>query len=131
MRWLDRGPERSELLVSVSSDGSIKAWSTDKGLEVTTLMSMKRTPRRAAGTSAICAGGAPGSGARAAVNVGAQRKGGHAVAGAICSNEGSGGGERDPIISRTTGCTSVAFNAADTGIYLAGAWGQGSGCGTL
>ncbi|KAF8065565.1 Wdr78 [Scenedesmus sp. PABB004] len=132
VRWLDRGPEREELLVSISTDGCVKAWTIAKGLDHATIMTLKRLPRRtpsasaaprAAGAAAVVAAPRPGSGgggsgssaggalpagsgARAAATVGALRSG--------------AGGERDALISRTTGGMALDFSAADPRIYLAG-----------
>lgn len=41
VEWVDRGSERGEALVSVSSDGRVVEWSTSKGLEHTELMRLK------------------------------------------------------------------------------------------
>ena len=42
MRWVDKGPERAEALVSVSSDGRVTQWSMSKGLECSDLIKLKR-----------------------------------------------------------------------------------------
>eukprot|EP00879_Flechtneria_rotunda_P011374 GHRR01011880.1.p1 GENE.GHRR01011880.1~~GHRR01011880.1.p1 ORF type:complete len:526 (+),score=206.29 GHRR01011880.1:689-2266(+) len=114
VRWIDRDPEREELLVSTSTDGKVKAWTIAKGLEHSTLITLKRLPRKgasAAGSHAGAGAGAvaavpAGSGAKAAANVAAQRSG---VA-----------GDRDALISRNTGGMSFDFSKADSRIYLAG-----------
>ncbi len=42
LKWIDRGNERGEVLVSISSDGQVVEWSIKKGLEVTLLMKLKK-----------------------------------------------------------------------------------------
>lgn len=42
VRWVDKGSERGEALVSVSSDGRVTQWSMSKGLEHTDLIKLKR-----------------------------------------------------------------------------------------
>jgi hypothetical protein len=49
VRWLDRGPEREESLISVSTDGRLTSWSTAKGLEHTQLMRLRRLPHAIGG----------------------------------------------------------------------------------
>jgi hypothetical protein len=121
VRWLDRGPEREELLVSISTDGKVKAWTIAKGLEHSTLITLKRTSKRltsadgssaAAAAAAAAAVGLPaGSGAKAAATVAALRN-------------GVSGGDRDALISRNTGGMSFDFSSTDSRIYLAGGWVQ-------
>jgi len=50
LAWIDKGAERGEALVSVSSDGRVAEWNMKKGLSSSTLMVLKRTsaPNRAA-----------------------------------------------------------------------------------
>lgn len=43
--WIDKGMERGECLVSISTDGRVKEWRIKKGLEHQELMMMKETPR--------------------------------------------------------------------------------------
>eukprot|EP00775_Hariotina_reticulata_P012390 gene12390-12525_t len=118
VRWVDRGPEREELLVSISTDGKVKAWTIAKGLDHSTLITLKRIPRRPAsatpGNPATAAGGSSlgtpahpaGSAAKAVATVAALR--------------GTAGGDRDALISRNTGGMSFDFSGSDTRIYLAG-----------
>ena len=42
VRWVDKGSERGEALVSISTDGRVVEWSMKKGFEETTLMVLKR-----------------------------------------------------------------------------------------
>eukprot|EP00743_Colponemidia_sp_Colp-15_P002272 GILK01002462.1.p1 GENE.GILK01002462.1~~GILK01002462.1.p1 ORF type:complete len:844 (-),score=167.91 GILK01002462.1:272-2803(-) len=42
VQWVDRGSEKGEALVSISTDGRVVEWSMKKGLEHTDLMTMKR-----------------------------------------------------------------------------------------
>jgi hypothetical protein len=42
LRWVDRGPDRGEFLVSMSTDGRVTQWSLRKGMEFTDLMRLKR-----------------------------------------------------------------------------------------
>ncbi len=45
LKWVDRGAERGESLVSVSTDGRILMWDIKKGLEVRSeLMRLRRVP---------------------------------------------------------------------------------------
>lgn len=46
VRWLDRGAERDEVLVSISTDGRVTQWSIAKGLECQDIMRLKRVARR-------------------------------------------------------------------------------------
>jgi WD40 repeat protein len=43
--WIDKGMERGESLVSISTDGKVKEWRIKKGLEHQELMTMKETAR--------------------------------------------------------------------------------------
>jgi len=47
LRWVDKGSERGESLVSISMDGRITQWSMKKGLEHTDLMNLKRVNKQA------------------------------------------------------------------------------------
>ena len=42
VQWVDKGTERGESLVSISTDGRVVEWSMKKGLEESTLMVLKR-----------------------------------------------------------------------------------------
>jgi WD40 repeat protein len=74
LAWIDKGAERGESLVSVSSDGRVAEWNMKKGLSSSTLMVLKRTsaPNRAAqpGAAPNSKGGNSG-GAAAGAGVGA------------------------------------------------------------
>lgn len=121
MRWLDRGPEREELLVSISTDGKVKAWTIAKGLEHSTLITLKRTSKRltsAGGSSSAAAGVAAGA-AAAAVGLPAG-SGAKAAATVAALRHGVAGGDRDALISRNTGGMSFDFSSTDSRIYLAG-----------
>eukprot|EP00930_Biecheleria_cincta_P026330 TRINITY_DN18575_c0_g1_i1.p1 TRINITY_DN18575_c0_g1~~TRINITY_DN18575_c0_g1_i1.p1 ORF type:complete len:908 (-),score=146.67 TRINITY_DN18575_c0_g1_i1:401-3124(-) len=52
-RWVDQGPDKQELLVSVSSDGNVLQWSLKKGLEQSLLMQMKRLPNPHLGSNSV------------------------------------------------------------------------------
>lgn len=58
VRWVDKGPERAEALVSVSSDGRVTQWSMSKGLECSDLIKLKRVSTHkkveACATRALC-----------------------------------------------------------------------------
>lgn len=43
MKWLVKGQERVETLVSISTDGNVLEWSFKKGIIVTMLMQLQRT----------------------------------------------------------------------------------------
>jgi hypothetical protein len=46
-RWVDKGKDRGETLVTISADGHVLEWSIKKGLERTSeLMKLKRAPNR-------------------------------------------------------------------------------------
>jgi len=49
VHWLDRGPDRDELLITISTDGRLVQWSTEKGLEHTLLMRLRRVPHNIGG----------------------------------------------------------------------------------
>jgi len=42
VKWVDKGPERGESLVTIATDGRVLEWSTKKGLTLTPLMVLKR-----------------------------------------------------------------------------------------
>jgi len=42
VRWITKGQERVETLVSVSTDGRVLEWNLKKGLVMSTLMALKR-----------------------------------------------------------------------------------------
>jgi len=46
VRWVKRGPDRDEALVSISTDGRVTQWSLKKGLEYIDLMKLKRVARK-------------------------------------------------------------------------------------
>ena len=54
VKWIDRGHERDEPLVSISTDGRVTQWSIAKGLEFVDLMKLKRVPRRCEGAGVRC-----------------------------------------------------------------------------
>jgi WD40 repeat protein len=43
VKWVDKGVDQAEGLVSISSDGRVMEWSTSKGLSASLLMELKRT----------------------------------------------------------------------------------------
>jgi len=45
VQWIDKGMERGESLVSISTDGKVKEWTIKKGLEHNELMMMKEAAR--------------------------------------------------------------------------------------
>ncbi|GAX75644.1 hypothetical protein CEUSTIGMA_g3088.t1 [Chlamydomonas eustigma] len=99
VRWLDRGHERDEPLISISTDGRVTQWSIAKGLEFVDLMKLKRVPRRNQGGEGVSA---------AAVS-----SGGKAVATAAAA-------DHDAFISRLTSGMTFDFSARDEQIYIAG-----------
>ncbi|WIA16426.1 hypothetical protein OEZ85_013115 [Tetradesmus obliquus] len=124
VRWLDRGPEREELLVSISTDGKVKAWTIAKGLEHSTLITLKRTSKRltsAGGSSSAAAGVAAAAAGAAAAAVGLPAGSGAKAAATVAAlRHGVAGGDRDALISRNTGGMSFDFSSTDSRIYLAG-----------
>lgn len=104
VRWIDRGPERDEPLVSISTDGRVTQWSIAKGLEFSDLMKLKRMARRGTGAATSAAAAA------------ATGKAGGAAAAA------AGGGaseQQDAFISRLTSGMAFDFSARDERIYVA------------
>jgi hypothetical protein len=128
VRWLDRGPEREELLVSISTDGKVKAWTIAKGLEHSTLITLKRASKRLTSAGGSSSSAAAGVAAAAAAAAGANAVGLPAGSGAKAAatvaalRNGVSGGDRDALISRNTGGMSFDFSSTDSRIYLAGEW---------
>lgn len=56
VKWVDKGPERGECLVSVSTDGRIAEWSMKKGLASSTLMVLRRSGNAEGSISRTAAG---------------------------------------------------------------------------
>jgi len=106
VRWLDRGPERDEPLVSISTDGRVTQWSIAKGLEFADLMKLKRVPRKQ--QPGVPSVQATGSANKAAT-------GSAAAAAAL-----GGASEHDAFISRLTSGMSFDFSTRDERIYIAG-----------
>jgi len=42
VKWVVKGVERTENIVSISTDGNVLEWNLKKGLVVSTLMQLKR-----------------------------------------------------------------------------------------
>ncbi|KAG1657267.1 hypothetical protein FOA52_010838, partial [Chlamydomonas sp. UWO 241] len=110
VRWLDRGHEREEPLVSVSTDGRVTQWSIAKGLEFFDLMRLKRVARRAAP-------GAPIAATQTTTNGSGNDGGKHStgMGGAATAN----GESAEPFISRLTSGMAFDFSARDERIYIA------------
>lgn len=125
VRWVDPGPEREEQLVSISTDGRVKAWTVAKGLEHNTLITLKRVPHRlvaSAGGSRSGNGGPLSAGSAAAAATGTVSAGSGAKAAAtVAALRGDGSGSRGAVISRNTGGMSFDFSSIDRRMYLAGA----------
>ena len=64
--WVDKGTERAEALVSVSSDGRVTQWTMSKGLENSDLIKLKRVASHKKPPAAGTGGGAPSSSAKEA-----------------------------------------------------------------
>ncbi len=114
LRWVDRGPERDELLVSISTDGRVTQWSIAKGLESADLMALKRVPRKAAATAAATA--AAGSGGKSSAAGTGTTDGTHRAAPAPAA----AASEADAFISRLTSGMSFDFSSRDQRMYIAG-----------
>jgi dynein intermediate chain 4, axonemal len=56
VKWVDKGTERGECLVSVSTDGRIAEWSMKKGLASSTLMVLRRSGNAEGSISRTAAG---------------------------------------------------------------------------
>jgi WD40 repeat protein len=91
--WVNKGAERGESLVSVSSDGRVAEWNMKKGLSSVTLMLLKRSrpPNRAAQPGQPAGGGG-----------------------------GKGGGAGVGAISRLAAGLAFDFPASDANTYFAG-----------
>ncbi len=111
VQWIDRGHERDEPLVSISTDGRVTQWSIAKGLEYSDLMALKRVPRKATAAAAPLATAAAAT-AGGAANA---AKGGKGGVGAEVR-------ETDAFISRLTSGMSFDFSAKDQRIYIAGTY---------
>lgn len=121
MRWVDPGPEREEQLVSISTDGRVKAWTVAKGLEHTTLITLKRVPHRlvaSAGGGRVNSAGVLSATAAAAGTVSAGS--GAKAAATVAALRGDSAGSRGAVISRNTGGMSFDFSSTDRRMYLAG-----------
>lgn len=133
VRWVDPGPEREEQLVSVSTDGRVKAWTLSKGLlEHVTLITLKRVPHRlGSAAGGHRSGGGSGSGLAALSAAATATAGGGAAkpaAAALLAGSGAKApaavaSKRDAQISLHTGGMSFDFSAVDRRMYLAGARG--------
>lgn len=132
VRWVDPGPEREEQLVSISTDGKVKAWTVAKGLEHNTLITLKRVPHRliaSAGSNRGGSGGTLAAGAAAAAAAAAMAATGSVPAGSgakaavtVAALRGDGSGSRGAVINRNTGGMSFDFSSVDRRMYLAGGW---------
>lgn len=52
VKWVLKGKDRGESLVSISADGRVTDWSIKKGLECTNLLRLKRVPNKQPGATA-------------------------------------------------------------------------------
>ncbi|KAK9844200.1 hypothetical protein WJX81_007836 [Elliptochloris bilobata] len=93
VRWVARGPERGEALVSISTDGRVTQWATSKGLEPTDLMRLKRVPP----APPTLSGGKP-----------------------LGPSGGGGAAAPEPFISRHAGGMCFDFSGLDGRAYLVG-----------
>jgi len=118
VRWIDRGPERDEPLISVSTDGRVTQWSIAKGLEFTDLMKLRRVPRK--GGPAGGAGPASAHAATSALDGKASLGKGTAKAAGGAGSAAAVGGDGDAFISRLTSGLCFDFSARDERIYIAG-----------
>jgi hypothetical protein len=125
---VDPGPEREEQLVSISTDGKVKAWTVAKGLEHHTLITLKRVPHRrvaSAGSSRGSDGGSAAAAAAAAAGAAVPAGSGAKAAATVAALRGDGSGSRGAVISRNTGGMSFDFSSLDKRMFLAGEglWG--------
>lgn len=105
VKWLDRGPEQDEPLISISSDGRVVQWTISKGLESTDLMKLKRTIRK----QVPIVLGSGGMSATGALSASGKR------------NQGPAAGlDHDAFISRLTSGMSFDFSRKDERVYIAG-----------
>lgn len=114
VKWLDRGQEQDEPLVSISSDGRVVQWSISKGLESSDLMNLKRVNKKPV---PISLGASTGSGANTLTATG------RSVATLNPSNDSKGVQgpiDQDPFISRIASGFSFDFSSKDHRVYIAG-----------
>jgi diaminopimelate epimerase len=108
--------------MSISTDGKVKAWTIAKGLEHSTLITLKRASKRltsAGGSSTSAAAAAAAAAGANAVGLPAG-SGAKAAATVAVLRNGVSGRDRDALISRNTGGMSFDFSSTDSRIYLAG-----------
>lgn len=123
VHWLDRGPEREEVLISISTDGQVVQWSITKGLEHTPLIKLKRIPRHAPGSSAARGGAGRSNNPNGLATSSSSAALLASNSSALLTNgvAADAAGEHEAFISRSTGGMSFDFSEKDTRIYLAGA----------
>lgn len=106
VRWVDKGKERNEALVSISADGWVKEWAIKKGLEhVSNLIRLKRVVSR--DSNMVAAGAAYGSG-------GGGGSGGGASKGAAKATT------REALLARQSGGMCFDMNPEDPMLYVVG-----------
>ena len=114
VKWLDRGQDHDEPLITISSDGRVVQWSISKGLESSDLMKLKRVNKKQMPIS-LGAGNTSNGSALTAT--------GRSVAN-LNSNEASKGAhgplDQDPFISRISSGFSFDFSSKDHRVYIAG-----------
>lgn len=115
VKWVDRGADREEVLVSISTDGRVTQWSTAKGLEHTDLMKLKRLARQAPAAGSAAVTGKLAASGTVASGLGTKTSKSAAAAAAAAA------GEQDALVSRHSGGMSFDFSSRDHRIYLAGA----------
>eukprot|EP00798_Chlamydomonas_sp_ICE-L_P023736 gene23736-9292_t len=116
VKWIDRGAEHDEPLVSISTDGRVTQWSIAKGLEFADLMKLKRVPRKPTVIQTMSKPNATQDGTGKKTDKKATGTHGEkGVAGAA-----PGGNDHDAFISRLTSGMSFDFSARDERIYIAG-----------
>eukprot|EP01006_Ploeotia_vitrea_P028956 TRINITY_DN61585_c0_g1_i1.p1 TRINITY_DN61585_c0_g1~~TRINITY_DN61585_c0_g1_i1.p1 ORF type:complete len:854 (+),score=67.85 TRINITY_DN61585_c0_g1_i1:36-2597(+) len=53
VKWVEKGKDRGESLISISADGRVTDWSIKKGLECTNLIRLKRVPNKQQGITEV------------------------------------------------------------------------------
>ena len=121
VKWLDRGQEQDEPLVTISSDGRVVQWSISKGLESNDLMKLKRVNKKqtpiSLGANASSGNTTGGMGntltatGRSATNSNSNQN---------VESKAVAPVDQDPFISRISSGFSFDFSSKDHRVYIAG-----------
>eukprot|EP00943_MAST-04B_sp_MAST-4B-sp1_P005870 g5870.t1 len=115
IKWIDKGMEQGEMLVSISTDGRVTEWSIKKGLASSDLMVLKRINNeffKDIGNTSI--------GTSAADNVDKKGKKGRGRNGGTGSTDNNVQSQGDGIISRRASGLCFDFPKTDSTTYMVG-----------